>query len=641
MNESFVLPQSTVFPNGLEFLTDISMDYFPMIDGLRPMQSLLEDVSLSLDAPSEMMGENLDRAVHAMMARFTLGVSPGSVMEAYADWFAHLAIAPGKQWQLLEHWTQKNIRLFNYGLCSALWFQGETCAGPVGNDRRFAHGGWQTWPFNLIHQSFLLKEQWWSEATTGVRGVSKHHEKMVTFGTRQLLDTFSPSNNFFTNPEVIQATITEGGTNLLRGWMNWWDDWQRAVTGKRPAGCEDYQVGKNIAVTPGNIVFRNKLIELIQYSPSTPQTNKVPLLVVPAWIMKYYILDLSEGNSFFNYLVQQGFTVFTISWKNPTNDDRDLSMDDYRVLGIEAALEAIEAITGESEIHTAGYCLGGTLLSIAAATQARQDKQSNSGNGALTDPSKHHKRRIKSVCLLAAQTDFAEAGELMLFVDQSQITFLEDMMWHQGVLDNEQMAGAFQMLRSNDLIWSRMIREYMLGERSGVNDLMAWNSDSTRMPYKMHSEYLRKLFLENQLSQGHYLVDEKPISITDIRAPIFAVGTEKDHVAPWQSVYKIHILSDTDVTFVLTSGGHNAGIVSEPGHPRRRFRQSTRTAEDSYIDPNSWFDQTSVQQGSWWPQYVAWLTQIEKENIDPIGVGNASKGYPVLGDAPGTYVFQQ
>jgi len=356
---------------------------------------------------------------------------------------------------------------------------------------------------------------------------------------------------------------------------------------------ERFEVGRNVAVTPGKVVYRNRLIELIQYAPSTPQVHREPVLVVPAWIMKYYILDLSRHNSLVRYLVDQGHTVFMVSWRNPTSEDRDLGLDDYRRLGIVDALDAIGRILPERTVHAVGYCLGGTLLAIAAAVMDRDGDE-----------------RLKTITLLAAQTDFSEAGELMLFITEEQVDFLESMMWDRGVLDTQQMAGAFQLLRSNDLIWSRMQREYLLGERRPPNDLMAWNADQTRMPYRMHSDYLHELLMHNALATGKYRVDGKPITIGDIRSPVFAVATEKDHVAPWQSVYRINLLaSPQEVTFLLTSGGHNAGIVSEPGHPGRRFRVATRRPSGPYVDPASWKAATPEQEGSWWPTWRAWLAE--------------------------------
>ena len=348
-----------------------------------------------------------------------------------------------------------------------------------------------------------------------------------------------------------------------------------------------------------------------------------PILIVPAWIMKYYILDLSPQNSLVKYLTEQGFTVFMISWKNPGADDRDLGLEDYRTLGIMNALDTVNAIVPNRKVHAVGYCLGGTLLSIAAATMARDGED-----------------RIATLTLLAAQTDFSEAGELMLFIDESQIAFLEDMMWEQGFLDSRQMAGAFQMLRSNDLIWSRLIHDYMLGERQPMTDLMAWNADATRMPYRMHSEYLRKLFLDNELAEGRFVAAGKPVALSDIRAPVFAVGTERDHVAQWQSTYKINLQIDAEVTYVLTSGGHNAGIVSEPGHPGRSFRANIKAANHTYLDPERFLSEAQRKDGSWWPQWVAWLGDRSGVPGVPL-TGAAQAAYPPLGEAPGTYVFQQ
>ena len=379
-----------------------------------------------------------------------------------------------------------------------------------------------------------------------------------------------------------------------------------------------------MATTPGKVVYRNRLIELIQYAPSTDEVHPEPILIVPAWIMKYYILDLGDDNSLVRYLTAQGFTVFMISWRNPSAEDRNLGMDDYLSLGVMDAIDAVDTIAGGQKIHAVGYCLGGTLLSIAAAAMAR-DKDD----------------RLKSLTLLATQTDFTEAGELMLFINDSQLSFLEDLMWDQGYLDTKQMAGAFQLLRSNDLIWSRIVHDYLMGERTPMIDLMAWNADATRMPYRMHSEYLRHLFLKNDLAEGRYRVNNRPIAISDIRVPVFLVGTERDHVAPWHSVYKFNLLSDTDVTFVLTSGGHNAGIVSEPGHPRRHYRVRETSKDDAYTDPDRWMGETPPVTGSWWPALSNWLAEKSGKKTKPPRMGAEGEGYAPLCDAPGTYVLQE
>jgi len=324
-----------------------------------------------------------------------------------------------------------------------------------------------------------------------------------------------------------------------------------------------------------------------------------------------------------NYLVGQGYTVFMISWRNPGAEDRDLGMEDYRRLGVVAALDSVSAIVPGRKVHGVGYCLGGTLLSIAAAAMGRDGDE-----------------RLKSLTLLAAQTDFTEAGELMLFINESQLTFLEDMMWEQGFLDTKQMAGAFQMLRSNDLVWSRMVHDYLMGEREPMTDLMAWNADATRMPYRMHAEYLRRLFLRNDLAEGRYDVGDRPIALNDIKVPIFCVGTTHDHVAPWRSVHKIHLLTDAEVTFLLTSGGHNAGIVSEPGHKEHSYQVQTKAITDHYRDAQTWEATAPRKQGSWWPEWSAWLSDRSGPATAPPQLGERNASYGVLAEAPGTYVLQ-
>jgi len=338
----------------------------------------------------------------------------------------------------------------------------------------------------------------------------------VSFVARQMLDVVSPANFLLTNPEVLETTFQQGGMNLVRGAMNFWEDQRRVAEGKKPVGAEAFQVGRDVAVTPGKVVARNRLMELIQYTPATDRVYREPVLIVPAWIMKYYILDLSPANSLVKFLVDQGHTVFILSWKNPTGEDRDLGMEDYHRLGVMAALNTVSAIVPGQPVHAAGYCIGGTQLAIAAAAMARDADT-----------------RLASLTLLAAQTDFTEAGELMLFIDEAQVSFLEDMMAERGYLDTRQMAGAFQILRSNDLIWSAMVQSYLKGERPPMFDLMAWNADATRMPYHMHSDSLRRLFLNNALATGHFEIDGRPVSLRDIRVPIFAVSTISDHVAPW------------------------------------------------------------------------------------------------------------
>jgi polyhydroxyalkanoate synthase len=370
------------------------------------------------------------------------------------------------------------------------------------------------------------------------------------------------------------------------------------------------------------VVFRNRLIELIQYAPATAEVYAEPVLIVPAWIMKYYILDLSPANSLVKHLLDKGHTVFLISWKNPVAADRNLGLADYHRLGITTALDAVSAISRGKRVHGVGYCIGGTLLAIAAAAMARD-----------------HDDRLQTLTLLAAQVDFTEAGELELFIDDAQVSFIEDMMAERGYLDPRAMTGTFHLLRSNDLIWSAMIQSYLLGERPPMTDLMAWSTDATRMPARMHSEYLRHLFLNNDLVECRYLVDGRPISLRDIEVPIFAVSTLADHIAPWRSVYKIQALVDTDVTFVLSNGGHNAGIVSRPRHPGRSHQIATHAGHEQHVDPDAW-QQTAVRHdGSWWPCWQNWLVAHSAAKMPHPPMGAPEKGFAVLGDAPGEYVF--
>jgi len=317
--------------------------------------------------------------------------------------------------------------------------------------------------------------------------------------------------------------------------------------------------------------------------------------------------------------------VFAISWCNPTAEQRDLSLEDYRSNGVMDALDAVTRIVPGVKVHACGYCLGGTILSIAAATMAR-DKDD----------------RLASVTLLAAQTDFAEAGELTLFVDESQIAFLEDMMWDQGYLDQTQMSGAFRALRAYDLIWSRAIRRYFLAKTEPDFDIGVWNADATRMPSRMHSEYLRGLFLENRLSAGRFAVNGQVIALRDIKAPFFVLGTEKDHIAPWRSVYKAALFTVSELTFVLTSGGHNGGVVSPPGHPRRHYRIGCRKADDRYADPETWARNHDSKEGSWWEEWSAWLARKSSPGrVAPPIMGAKAEGLEPICPAPGTYVFQK
>lgn len=565
----------------------------------------------------------LDHKIHAHIAKLTGGISPIALGLAGFDWLSHLIFSPSKQKILWHSFFEKKTQLRHYMMQAPLGADSENIIEPSPTDQRFKSDAWQSWPFNVYAQSFLLCQSWWNEATSGVRGVSTHHSNVVSFVARQMLDIVSPSNNPLTNPDIIQTTFEEKGGNFSKGYMNWLEDVMRHKNDKPPIGSEAFVVGENIAVTEGKVVFKNDLMELIQYAPTTPQVYAEPILIIPAWIMKYYILDLSPKNSLVKYLVDKGHTVFMISWKNPDASDRNIGLDDYLHTGLGAALKAVKDITQTEQVHAVGYCLGGTLLSIMAAAHARDGDTS-----------------FKTITLLATQVDFEEAGELMLFIDESQIAYLEDVMWNEGYLDKQHMAGAFELLRSNDLVWSRMIKTYLQGKREQNFDLLAWNADATRLPYRMHSEYLRQLFLNNDLAEGRFIVHDAPVALSDIRTPIFSVGTQRDHVAPWKSVYKILLYTESDVTFVLTSGGHNAGIISEPNHKGRSYQISTMPNTAHYMSSGQWQKTTPITQGSWWEAWDNWLLEHSSGQNTLPSMGN-TKDYIATTDAPGRYVLMQ
>ncbi|MGJ5621112.1 PHA/PHB synthase family protein [Sulfitobacter sp. MF3-043] len=540
----------------------------------------------------------LDARWHSALGQLTGGLSPAALLTAYVDWGLHLIGSPDKQSELVKE---------------AL----SSVPNPKPqSDPRFADATWSAFPFNLYAQSFLATQNWWDTATTNLSGVDPKHAQIVSFAARQWLDMFSPSNFAATNPQVQERTRQEGGQNLIRGARYWMEDLNRLLT-KKPRQSGNYNVGKELATTPGDVVLHNDLVELIRYRPTTEKVHPEPILIVPAWIMKYYILDLTAQRSLVAYLRDQGFEVFILSWKNPDQKDADLSLQDYVDLGVRAAITKIKAM-GCTRLHAAGYCLGGTLLAIVTAAMARDGDDS-----------------LASVSLLASQVDFSEPGELGLFINESQVAFLEDIMATRGYLKADQMAGAFQLLRSNDLVWSRVIRHYLLGERTPDNPLLAWNADATRMPARMHTEYLRRLFLQNDLAKGRFEVDGATVALSDIRTKVYCVGTEADHVSPWVSVYRLLLLTDTDVTFVLTSGGHNGGILSEPGRAGRHFRCGYKAKNDTHITASDWFDRHQPKDGSWWQHWAKWLTKHSSPVVPPRKVDlegcDPAPGHYVLG----------
>jgi len=576
--------------------------------------------------PEETPTQRLDRLLHASATPLTAGLSPVSLALSWADWAWHLGVSPGRQMELAALGAQLGGDTLR-GLVGVGAEGGDANAGGADDDPRFRHPAWAAWPFNALRSGFRNSEAYWREAAS-MPGMTAHHAEMTQFFARQWLGLMTPANFLATNPVVQQDAAQSWGAHLAQGAMNWLTDAAGLPDAQRLAQAQRFEVGRDLAITPGKVVMRNRLVELIRYAPQTATVHPEPLLIVPSWIMKYYILDLQPHNSLVNYLVQQGHTVYMLSWLNPSAAERDLSLNDYLRLGVLDSLRAIAALHGSAcRVHAAGYCLGGTLLAIAAATLGR-----GGGNAARTGLPP-----LASMTLLAAQTDFSEPGELGLFIDESQIGYLDQINRGTGYHSGQQMAGSFQFLHSRDLVWTRRMREYLMGEREALSDLMAWNADTTRMPARMHHEYLTALYLHNALATSGYRVEGRPVSLSDIRVPVFLVGTERDHVSPWRSVYKLHHLCDSEISFVLTSGGHNAGIVSEPGHANRSFRIDCRRQHSPWAGADQWLQQTPPRPGSWWPAWHEWLAarSSKPRRARPIPARAA------LADAPGDYVRQR
>ena len=573
-----------------------------------------------LPLPKESPTQRFDRLAHAAMAPLVGEISPVSLALAWADWAWHFGVSPGRQFELAA-------------LCATLSIDGTSNpdtkkhAGITDDDPRFRDEAWDIWPFSQLRMRFQNAEVFWHEASRA-SGMTAHHAHMTHFFARQWLDMLAPANWFVTNPVVLRDVAKSNGMHLLAGMQNWMSDLAGVQSSEDLAEAQRFQVGRDVAITPGKVVYRNRLIELIRYDAQSDKVFPEPILIIPPWIMKYYILDLSPHNSMVRYLVAQGHTVYIVSWLNPDASDHDLSMDDYLRLGVFDALRAVGSFTGKhTGVHAMGYCLGGTLLSIATAALAR--------TGGVADT--EDLPAIKSLTLLAAQTDFSEPGELGLFIDESQIGLLDNITRGKGYLSGKEMAGSFEFLHSRDLFWTRRMREYLMGEREQRNDLMAWNADTTRLPARMHHEYLTSLYLHNTLANSAYRVEDRVVSLADIRVPVFMVGTQRDHISPWPSVYKLHYLCDAEMTFVLTSGGHNAGIVSEPGHANRSYRMDTRAAHGAWVEHDQWAAQATRHEGSWWQAWHRWLAHRS-------GRKQTAKSIPAaksLCKAPGTYVMQR
>lgn len=529
-----------------------------------------------------------------MSERMDLAAALGKAQEA------NLA-AVARAWGLLAGWGQPS--------------PGAEASPP---DRRFQDPAWRENPaFALLRQSYLIAAQWMMDVADSWQTVAPAVHRRAAFWTRQLADALSPANFALTNPVVWQETIRTGGANLARGWANWLADVQAGRISQVPAGS--FQVGRDLAITPGQVVYRNPLIELIQYAPATERVHTIPLLIIPPWVNKYYVMDLRPENSLFKHLIDGGFTLFTISWRNPDSTLRHLGWDDYVTLGPLAALRVVQAITGADRVNLAGYCLGGVLLATTLAYLA-----------AVGDPTVH------SATYFATHQDFSAAGEIGVFISEPEIAFLEWLMDASGgYLDGRNMAATFNLLRANDLIWPYVVSNYLLGQAPPAFDLLYWNSDGTRVPERVHSFLLRELFLANRLREpGGVTVCGVGLDLRRITMPIYAVAADADHIVPWKGMFQVHNLVSSPVRFVLAEGGHIAGIINPPAAGKRGYWTNDAAA----THPDEWLAGATRQPGSWWGDWLAWLKPHAGRRIAPPPLGHDD--YPPLAAAPGAYVLE-
>ncbi|HEX4890478.1 MAG TPA: class I poly(R)-hydroxyalkanoic acid synthase [Alphaproteobacteria bacterium] len=490
---------------------------------------------------------------------------------------------------------------------------------PDRNDKRFRAPEWtESIAFDFIKQSYLLTSNWLMQTVTGVDGMEQANARKVAFYTKQFVDAISPSNFVLTNPEILRATLTSNGENLLHGLEHLLEDLERGE-GKlsiRMTDMEAFEVGRNIAITPGKVIFRNPLIELIQYTPTTETVYQRPLLIFPPWINKFYILDLTEEKSFIKWAVAQGYTVFVVSWANPDAELANKTFESYLLEGVYPALDAVELATGESEVNAIGYCIGGTLLTAALAHMAaRKDT------------------RIKCATFFAAQADFSEAGELKVFIDEEQINALgEKMDQAGGLLESSEMSNTFNMLRSNDLIWSFVVNNYLMGRQPAPFDLLYWNSDQTNMPKEMHLFYLRECYLKNNLAKGEMVLAGEKLDLGKITIPVFLQSSLDDHIAPYRSVYKSTKLLSGPVQFLIAGSGHIAGVINPPSANKYNYWKNESLPDDV----EEWRKGATEYPGSWWPNWHIWHAAQSGAKV-PARIPGSGK-LPVLEDAPGSYV---
>jgi len=547
------------------------------------------------------------------------GPDPGNLGGAFLEMTTRLMANPARLMQAQIGFWQDYLTLWQN---TARRMMGDPVAPVIEEgraDKRFKHEDWRANEvFDFIRQSYLLSARYFTNVVQTAEGLDTRTAQKVDFYTRQFVDAMSPSNFLVTNPEVLRRTAETGGENLLKGLSNLLADLERGRGQLRIRMTDDskFKVGENIAVTPGKVIYRNALMELIQYAPATETALKRPLLILPPWINKFYILDLRPKNSFIRWAVEQGHTVFVCSWVNPDEALAEKGFEDYMQLGPYAALEAIEQATGEKSINAIGYCLGGTLLACTLAHMAaRRDT------------------RIKSATYFVTMTDFAEAGELGVFIDEEQLQALEDKMQKRGFLEGREMATTFNMLRANDLIWSFVVNNYLMGQEPFPFDLLYWNDDSTRMPARMHSFYLRRMYQQNDLIKpGGIELDGVALDLRKIKVPSYLISTREDHIAPWKSTYRATQVYGGKVRFVLAASGHIAGVVNPPDSGK----YSHWVNPDLPADPDAWFAGATELAGSWWPDWQRWVTAIDRAMV-PARVPGDGALTPIC-DAPGAYV---
>jgi polyhydroxyalkanoate synthase len=586
--------------------------------------------SFKLPDPAEMtrsmatIAERSQRIVGEWLKRQSQeSTSSGDVMSiggAFMEMTARLMANPARLMQAQIGFWHDYMSLWQ-NTARRMWGieSGEPVISADPKDKRFKSEDWKdNEVFDFIKQTYLLSARYVQDVVTHVDGLDPRTAQKVDFYARQFVDAMSPSNFLLTNPEVLRKTAETGGENLIKGLNNLLSDLERGQGQLRikMTDMDAFRIGENVAVTPGKVVFQNDLMQLIQYDPTTPDVLKRPLLITPPWINKFYILDLRPKNSLVRWCVSQGHTVFLMSWVNPDEKLSEKSFEDYMKEGFLAALDAIERATGEREVNAIGYCLGGTLLGSTLAYLAA-----------------HNLDRIKSATFFVTMLDFRESGELNVFIDEEQIKMLEEKMNKRGYLEGSEMATTFNMLRANDLIWSFVVNNYLLGNDPFPFDLLYWNSDSTRMPARMHSFYLRNMYQENRLAQPNGItLADTPIDLRKITVPAYFISTREDHIAPWKTTYYgTHLLQGPN-RFVLAASGHIAGVVNPPEGGKYSHWINNELPED----PEAWFAGATEIAGSWWPDWQRWVTGLDNTRVKPRKPGSG-KLKPIE-DAPGSYV---